>query len=242
MMRRALQCAVFVLLASVASVVPARAEIGWWDYLEQMSGPGPFDRHGPLGPIITIDTGIACRRAEPAREGESRWIFANSTDCLLSPARTGARRVQDFFAFRFGAGSTDEIPLFQDRPQELIGEVQAWTLDIRYKRRLDAAITIAAGGGIIFFTGDTIDHHVVRTTLAPLSIEFTPIGLLHRTEPQKYDGLVGLRFEQLVVLGGLKASDFNSRSTSAYETDNADLVRRFSITIDISPFVFRQSR
>ena len=101
---------------------------------------------------------------------------------------------------------------------------------------------MAAGGGVIFFTGDTIDHRIARPTVTPLSIVFTPIGLFHRTNPQKFDGLLGLRFEEIGVLGGLTAKDFNRNSTSEFQADNIDLIRRFSITLDISPFVFPRLR
>jgi hypothetical protein len=241
-MRRLLTWVGIAALAIVCMPAPAQASISWWDYLEELSGPGPFDRRGPLG-IFTIDTAVACRLdgsdQATRQEGTSRWIFLNSTDCLLDPTRRGPRRVTDFFAVRLGASSTEENrPLFGDRPEEFQGKVTAWTVEARFKRRLDAAIVLAAGGGIIFFTGDTIDHHVVRPIVAPLSVEFTPIGLFHRKDPQKFDGLFGLRFEQLVVLGGLEAKDFNRASTSSFRTDNADLIRRFSITVDISPFLF----
>ena len=157
------------------------------------------------------------------QEGGSQWIFVNSPDCVLDPTRKGDRRVTDFFAIRLGATSTEaNKALFQDRPGELPGTVTAWTIDARFKRRLDAAIVLAAGAGVIFFTGDTIDQHVARPTVTPLSVEFTPIGLFHRLNPQKYDGLLGLRFEQMAVLGGLAATDFNRTSTSSFKSDNID--------------------
>ena len=77
--------------------------------------------------------------------------------------------------------------------------------------------------------------------MTPLSVVFTPIGLLHRNEPQKYDGLLGLRFEQIAILGGLERR-ISTASTSSFQSDNIDLIRRFSITVDISPFVFPRSR
>jgi hypothetical protein len=245
-MKKGLVCVGLAFLAVVAMPAPARAGIGWWDYLEEMSGPGPFDRRGPLG-IFTVDTGVACRIDAPAANDQavrgSRWVFANSADCALDPTRSGPRRVTNFFSVRLGASSTeDNRPLFSDRPNELQGKVTAWTVEAKFTRRLDASIELAAGGGVIFFTGDTIDHRIARPTVTPLSVVFTPIGLFHRTNPQKYDGLIGLRFEEIGVLGGLQATDFNRRSTSSFQSDNIDLIRRFSITIDISPLVFPGSR
>jgi hypothetical protein len=245
LMRKLLVCVGFAALAIMVMPTLAHAEIAWWDFLEQMSGPGPFYKRGPLG-IFTVDAAVACRLAEStdrSAAGGSRWIFTNQADCALDPTRRGPRRVQDFVAVRLGATATEgNRPLFSDRSDELQGKVTAWTLEARFNRRLDASIALAAGAGIIFFTGDTIDHHIVRPTVTPLSVEFTPIGLFHRTSPQKFDGLFGLRFEQMVILGRLEAKDFNRTSTSPYQTDNVDLIRRFSITVDISPFVFPRSR
>jgi hypothetical protein len=240
-MRKRSLCLLFTLLAIGGSPAPAHAGIAWWDYLEQMSGPGPFHKRGPLG-IFTIDTGLACRLDQP-QDGRSQWVFFNSVDCALDPTRRGPRRVTDFFSLRLGAVSTEDTrPLFSDRPEDLQGKVTAWTIEAKFTRRLDAAIELAAGAGIIFFTGDTIDQRIVRPTVTPLSIVLTPIGLAHRKEPQKFDGLLGLRFEQIAVLGGLQATDFNRTSKSSFRSDNIDLVRRFSITVDISPFVFPRSR
>jgi len=238
-------CLAFVLLTIGGSAAPAYAEIAWWDYIEQLSGPGPFTQSAGLG-VFTVDTAVACRLAE-SREGQSRWLTLKSRDCLLSPTRVGPRRVQDFVALRVGSIATGKSrPLFEDRPEELRGSVTAWTIEARFKRRLDPSIALAAGGGVLFFTGDTIDRGVARTVLTPLSVEFTPIGLFHRTNPQdqrhRYDGLLGLRFEQMVVVGGLEARDFNQSSTSSFKSDNLDPIRRFSITVDISPFVFPKSR
>jgi hypothetical protein len=249
-MKKLLVCIGLAVLAIVAAPRPAHAEIAWWDFLEELSGPGPFDRRGPLG-VFTIDTGVVCRLAEPtdgrspsavSQDGGSRWIFL-SPDCLLDPTRRGPRRVNDFFSVRLGATATDNNrPLFSDRPQELQGKVTAWTIEGRFTRRLDAAIELAVGGGVIFFTGDTINGRILRPTVTPLSVILTPIGLFHRNNPEKFDGLLGLRFEEIGILGGLVATDFNPRSTSAFHSDNIDLVRRFSITLDISPFVFPRSR
>jgi hypothetical protein len=245
-MKNLLVCIGLALLGIVAAPAPAHANIAWWDFLAELSGPGPFDKRGPLG-VFTIDTAVACRLDGADRttrqEGGSPWIFLNSKDCLLDPTRRGPRRVNDFFAVRLGATNTEgDRRLFGDRPEELQGKVTAWTIDGRFTRRLDAALVVAAGGGVIFFTGDTIDHHVMRPTLTPLSIMLTPIGLFHRTNPQKFDGLLGLRFEEIAILGRLEAKDFNRTSTSSFQSDNIDLIRRFSITLDISPFVFPRSR
>ena len=245
-MKKLLVCIGLAVLAIVAAPAQARANIAWWDFLEELSGPGPFYKRGPLG-IFTIDTGVACRIDTPASSDQAgrggRWVFINSADCALDPTRRGPRRVTDFFSVRLGATSTEgDRPLFSDRPRELQGKVTAWTIDGRFTRRLDAAIALAAGGGVIFFTGDTIDHQIARPTVTPLSVMFTPIGLWHRNSPDKYDGLLGLRFEQIAVLGGLAATDFNRTSTSSFQSDKIDLIRRFSITLDISPFVFPRSR
>jgi hypothetical protein len=250
-MKKLLVCIGLAALAVVVAPAPAHANISWWDFIEELSGPGPFFKRGPLG-VFAVDTAVACRVAAPpdggqtaARpaDGGSGWIFVNSADCALDPTRRGPRRVTDFFLVRVGATATESNrPLFSDRPGELQGKVTAWTIDTRFTRRLDASIELAAGAGIIFFTGDTIDHRIVRPTVTPLSVVFTPIGLAHRTNPQKYDGLFGLRFEQMAVLGGLKATDFNSTSRSSFTSDNIDLIRRFSVTVDISPFVFPRSR
>ena len=101
---------------------------------------------------------------------------------------------------------------------------------------------MAAGGGVIFFTGDTIDGRVVRPTVTPLSVHVHADRAPSPNDPQKFDGLFGLRFEEIGILGDLEAKDFNQRSTSTFRSDNIDLVRRFSITVDISPFVFPRSR
>ena len=41
-MRKALLSMLFTAVAFCGSTAPANAGIGWWDYLEQLSGPGHF--------------------------------------------------------------------------------------------------------------------------------------------------------------------------------------------------------
>ena len=236
-MRKLLVCVGCSPLLAIVGAPRRRTPIlRWWDYLEQMSGPGPFDKRGPLG-IFTIDTAVACRLAEsPTGDPAGRRLavdFPEQRGLRCSIRREEApRRVQDFFAVRLGATSTDdERPLFQDRPEELQGKVTAWTIDVRFKRRLDAAIV--AGG--------RRRHHLLHRR-HDRSPDRAPDGDTRSASSSRRSvSCTGRARRSTTVCWDCGSSRWRSSAGSRrristgprrrhFKSDNIDLIRRFSIT------------
>jgi hypothetical protein len=101
-MNRSRRCALLLLIAVYACPTPAAAH--WWDYLEELSGPGPFTT-----PIQLFRVGIVCfaerttyvrafRAVEPAIKGAEILLTAKqspTTDTSRPELRDLAMHVED---------------------------------------------------------------------------------------------------------------------------------------------------
>jgi hypothetical protein len=221
---------------------------GWWDWLDAFSGPGPFNNGWQ------IDFRVACKVDHPGDTGvgedasgdRAQWVgplavFGHGSrqgggykksdgfKCL-----TNSREVRSTFEVRGGRITSETKALFSDTPRtELVGTVAANTIQAYFMRRLHPAFTVGAGAGVIWVSGDTVEGHPTRFVFTPLSVAFMPLTLFLSGNHSRQAGLVAIRFEEVGVIGRLKASDFNGRSSSSFET-RGDLVRSVSITFDVT--------
>lgn len=240
---RRLPCSVLMLLL-LTVVLPGRAyaSLGWWDWLEQLSGPGPFANGWML------DQRVACL-VDAATTGGSRsgrtlngkavnWmaVSGRASDKSL-PCLTNAAAVLAYVEVRGGRITTDRQALFSDVPGQLVGTVAANTIQTYVMRQFDA-FAIGAGAGTMWFTGEKLDGHAARFVFTPISAAFMPLQLLLRHESERGRFLV-IRFEEVALVGRLSASDFNSQSTSKFQT-KSELVRSVSVTFDVLALMKRK--
>jgi hypothetical protein len=209
----------------------AYASIGWWDWLEQLSGPGPFANgwvlDQRLGCLLTASQADSARvlNGKPVA-----WTFIkgkgqDSEHCLANSSDVAA-----YIEVRGGRITSDRKELFSDVPGQLIGTVAANTIQSYLMLQFDA-FAVGAGGGTMWFTGDQLDGHAARFVLTPVSVAFMPLRLLLKKDTS-LGRLVLIRAEEIALIGRLKATDFNSRSTSNFQT-KSEVVRSVSITFDL---------
>jgi len=269
-----------VLLAAACAALPvtARAQGGFLDFMEQWSGPGPFNYgiavDGRIGCLMIGDhnmdelTRKRARRAsrqlakgvpnaivdeqQNANPGEERlfgsWFHGDPgmvrtiRGGLAMTKRPCAARSKDVLAFfeaHFSHASTDIRPLFADRPDEFVGHTNAYVLQALIMRQmLDPAIAIGVGGGLMWFGGDTLDRRPFRPILTPLAVDVTPIQLF-KPEWGRWSRVVVFHFQENAFVRTIAAQDFNSRSTSTYES-HAELFRSFGVSFDLLAFFVNQ--
>lgn len=223
----------FLTIAAVLGVLlptNAYAHAGWWDFLEAMSGPGPFGNGFVVDfrPWCMVREETAAPPSDPAQAPERRTaIWSGGTaamDCL-----TNSNQVRGYFELRGGRVSTKSKPLFDDAPGELVGSIAANEFQAFFMRQIDPTIAVGVGAGLLWFSGDVLDRNPRRLVFTPVSVAFSPLKLFWRNSTKA--GFVLVRFEEVAIVGGLKATDFNSRSSSAFDV-KSDLVRSVSITFD----------
>jgi hypothetical protein len=222
-LRRLLVTTIF--LVAVALPRPAYAMAGWWDWLDALSGPGPFSNG------IMLDLRLACRIQEDpsATEETAAWAsYFKNPDCI-----TNSRKVKGYFEVRAGRVTTEEKPLFSDTPNEPKGRVAAHLLSGMFMRQFDPTLAIGTGIGWLWFSGSNVTGHPGRVAFTPVSIAFTPLKLFKPGSPKA--GFVVIHAEEIAVLGPLQATDFDPASKSSFRT-NSDLVSSIAVTLDFGVF------
>ena len=263
-----------LLLAVAALPASARAQGGFLDFMEQWSGPGPYN-YGVafdvrLGCIFIgdhnmdelriarakrvardmargVQQAVAEERQKQILPKEERlfgsWFHADpdpvrtrkdGQPMTTRPCTTRSKDVQAFFEAHFAHASTDVRPLFSDRPNEFVGHTNSYILQgLMMRTFLDPAIAIGLGGGIMWFGGDNLDRSPVRPVLTPLAVDITPLRLF-APHWGRWSQILVFHFQQNAFIRAINAQDFNSRSTSTYES-HAELFRSFGVSFDLLP-------
>jgi hypothetical protein len=234
-MRRLLLVIAMMLVTTVALPARAFASYGWWDWLEQLSGPGPFS-NGHVFDVhlaCVIDTALisgAAGRTQGGATGKSlewRHIFKDEPgrgDCLRN-----SNAVVSFVEVRGGWVTTPEQAMFSDVRGELVGQVRA-NLVQTYAMREVGAFAFGVGAGLMWFSGDKLDQTPTRLVVTPLTVAFMPLQLVAKNSAKAR--FIVVRGEGIVPVGRLRATDFNKTSSSKWEA-HSELVKSLSVTFDV---------
>ncbi len=159
------------------------------DWLDKLSGPGPFTNAGLLLDFrlfceIDVDRNLnpLIANLNPPPDGRQNafgeqtvWVAPSFKrgDSLGRQCLTGAlannktNLVKSYLEVRGGRISTPRQPLFSDVPGELIGTVAATQVMGIFMRQVNPLLAVGAGAGVIWFSGDNVDGHP-STSLSPL--------------------------------------------------------------------------
>jgi hypothetical protein len=211
-------------LAFAALPAAAHAQGGWWDTIEEWSGPGPFSNGG------VIDVRLGCFTDKPG----SAWVWLAHEDATSKehPCFTKPETVTGYIDVRYVRATTaDDQPLFRDRPAELRGKLTAHAFQVLAMHKVAIpAVAIGAGIGFIALDGPNLDKSVHSWTLTPFSVSVTPLRLLGADA--RWKRVITFNFEEIAVLGTFKATDFNSTSTSSFSAAT-ELHRSYSLVVDV---------
>jgi hypothetical protein len=182
-----------LLMIALIAFCPARAYAleGWWDWLDALSGPGPY--HG-----LGFGQTLLCK-------AESDNNFR--TLCWREDAelRQVVEARVSWFIWDFG----DQR--FQDDPGD-IRSVNAFAFDGFYLFRIndDLDIDIGPGMGFLRYSGEGFDP-LYRFTFTPLSFSIAPFA--SRSQSQVARGF-RLRLDAMVVPAGFTGGQFGNTVTS----------------------------
>jgi hypothetical protein len=226
-----------LLFAALPGV--AHAQGGWWDNLEQWSGPGPF------GGGFVVDARIGCftttdyqqhvndeakkaRKTDPSIKNPSPWIWLaekrkdekreDHRPCSSRDPNVGA----GYIDIRYQRGKTPNQSLFADRPNELIGVVTEQMLQSLVMFQVTRTVAVGGGLGMTWLSGPTLDQSVHPFVLTPVSVSVAPFRLFPIESDKGWIGrlsrVVTLNMEEFVVMGTFDAHSFNSTSTSFFRS------------------------
>jgi hypothetical protein len=220
-----------LILVCVWALTPGSARAqdggGWIEWLEKMSGPGPFWGAGAYVRFYCIDKDH--RAAAFCRRSPDRY----------PDARPGDER--HLFEFRVGNDkSFDGKPRFFDTPDDT-RTIHILRIDARYYYRFHDALDVGFGFGLRRYSGeDSGDFSpFTRWSVTPAAIVFVPGALGSGASRNPWRRFVKLQLEESLIGGISAARDF--KSASRYETDG-ELLSGVSIEFDALVFLERRRR
>lgn len=213
-MKRMRLCLFGLLFLAFPAV--AHAESDWWDFLEGLSGPGPFKG-------VTFGQRVLCIKED------DRARTHTATSCM-SDVDDNIRALVNV---EFGFYTSGDRPRFSDTPNDR-ATVHLWRLHSTYYLRVSPILDIGAGGGVYIFTGGGFDHQT-HPIVTPVEAILVPLGFI-RSSPRatKLGRLLRLHFSQSWVFGDIKAADFGSLSTYLR---TGEFNRKFGIGVDIGSLI-----
>jgi len=186
------------LLAGVTLLLllaPARADAAWWDWIKELSGPGPSQsKFSVIGTICTSDI---AKDKDVAIQEKNRTTL-KKPPCLFVDFRPFDNKSDDNF------------------PNNV--QIQAWDFGVTWKL-FDQRVEVGAGGGLMRFASD--DHitnsgekvtHTSGTLTIP-RIVVVPLRFLPCTKARAWR-ILKFYIRENVILGTIDAMTFGVPSGS----------------------------
>jgi len=188
----------------------AFAAKGWWGWLEELSGPGPFQGPGVAVPVFCMKDSehVSCwRGVDPA---PNRRL-------LVGVARLGSGHNLRF----------KDLPDTPDNRRE----VKVLQISGVYMFRVLAAVDVGFGAGTMRFSGAGFEP-LWRFTLIPGSVSVHPFAFIDGWKKNPWAHVVRAEIETSFVTQGLKASQFGTPASSF--SVGPESVARAAIVVDFS--------
>jgi hypothetical protein len=241
-----------LFLIGLLALSPSPAEAsGWWGWLEELSGPGPFKGTPPLDLSLTVFCGRAA--GENTKRGDMRWCLRpgnlkkNPFENLWTPPESDKSnsskitRGIDLRYFRL-ASDADKSLFPADSPADKRA-VSVNIVEVLYFLRPYPALDVGVGAGWIHFSGDGLtagpnsfqEFSTSRMTLTPVHLALTPAALSPKSPPVLK--MFRLEFEEKYITRGFAGADFGDTVT-AFSADG-ELRSSWRIAVDLGVFFFK---
>jgi hypothetical protein len=211
-----------LLCACLLCPAAARAQDGGFlEWLQKMSGPGPFKGYGAFVRVYCVD-----------KDDHGAWF-------CFGPADSEDRAGDERHIFALGVSwlkSFKDEPRFFDVQNTAVDphafdQISVWRFEPRYYYRFHRALDAGVGFGARRYSGEGFSSFT-QWSITPASIVFTPGGAPSSSESHRWWRLVKLHLDESWI-DHISAKDFGS--PSIYEKD-LEFLTSFSIELD--PFVF----
>jgi hypothetical protein len=213
---------VFVLLGMiVAWPSAAYAAAGFWAWLEELSGPGPF--HG-----FVVSAPVLCER-----DGKlvKCWQPISKDTPETEAQRLRPERLLVLSVGRLGSG--DNVRFKDEEPLDT-REVNVLQTSWLYMFRLHPSLDAGVGAGVMRFSGHGFDPFL-RFTLVPASLSFRPLALTSQKN-RWFAHFIRLDLETSFVTEGFTAAQFGS-STSKFAV-GPEFLTRAAFVFDLGSIVW----
>jgi hypothetical protein len=200
------------VLAAVLILAPsvAQAQV-WWDFIESLSGPGPYKGGGAYWRLGCFDQGGV-------------WIW----HCWDDAAHRNLRQIAEVRWLQ--AETVDDRPVLIVDPTDK-REVSLQKIDAIVSVRVSPHLDVGAGGGFMYWSADDPANpgdrlSVKRMTLIPASFTFTPLAPFTQltgrsTRREQWLRLLRIRMEVTYIPFGFTGKDWGRPDITEdrYSTD-----------------------
>jgi len=216
-----------VVLLGIITLWPSAAYAGFWAWLEELSGPGPFYGYVLSSPILCVRDGqlVPCWKSVPPKISEEE------------ARKYRPKRLVYLSVGRLGSGDNLRFKDLPDTPENR-SEVNVLQVSGLYMFRLHPALDAGFGAGTLRFSGENDDDFkpVWRFALIPVSVSVRPLSLVPQWKDRWFAYLVRGEFETSFVTSGFTAKQFGN-STSSFSS-GAEFLTRAAVVIDLGSIVW----
>ena len=201
-----------MMIALLAWPGQAHAARGFWGWLEELSGPGPF-----TGIFVTSVT-VACAGGQATRLGS----------CV--DTRRDVSTIRRTLVVRIGVFDSGDGPRFTDLPEtdaDNQGKVRLTAVTGLYLFRLHPSFDIGTGLGFVNLSGEGFDSFY-KLVLTPVNASFAPFAL--KWPESRYARLLRLELDNSFVPQGFTGADFNNSRTKF--DSGPEFLTRAAIVLD----------
>jgi hypothetical protein len=183
------------LLVGLFALAPgiANAQEGWWEWLEKLSGPGPYHGYGV----------------------ELRAFCVQPDGTLLPCLSDHSPEIRHLVLLRVSHLWSGDKPRFSDTPTDR-GQVNVTRVEPEYMYRMHPSLDLGVGVGFMRFSGSGFDP-IYRLTLTPQA-SFVPFALTQSSATRRWARVLRLRFSATYVTKGFKGADFGNLTTDFFKS------------------------
>jgi hypothetical protein len=207
----------------------AYAQSDIWDWLGELSGPGPFHAS-----VRSIHSRAFCTVHDGGKV-HIDWWCGNDTD----------PNIRSVVAAEVAWPDSDSNVRFSDvstavEPQNT-KPVRATRVVVNYYYRFHPMVDLGVGGGALVFSGDDFTNQV-HPVLSPLNLVFTPFALVKddKGNPARLGRVIRFKFSERYILGDIRAQDFNSLKSGYFKSGEWN--PNFSVSFDLWPIIDQRHR
>jgi hypothetical protein len=209
-----------VALCALARPASVYAQSDFIDWLESLSGPGPFH-----GYFMSASSRVFCTSNDGGTV-KADWCFDDTSE-----------KIKSVMTAEFAFASSDGNLRFADATTEVQNSlpVHATRVLVNYQYRFHPMVDLGVGVGAIVFSGDDFTNQA-HPILTPLTMTFTPLGFL-KGDKAKWGRVLRIKYSERYILGDIRAQDFHSL-VSKY-VKNGEWNTGISFSLDFWPFLVR---
>lgn len=212
-MRRLCITLILCLLAQAAA--PRAADAWVWEFLEELSGPGPFTGWAFEWRVVCFSEPDPANRDAVETDDESaraaaKFLQVFGPGCFFKQVPVQNRRTASFNV-KFGLLDAKENNL-QYRNDRLDRDVKLTTLMPSFAWRPVRSVETQFGIGMMWFSGPSFDSFT-RVVVQPIQVDVKPLAAINQlrgADAVWWDELLSVRAGITIVPRGFDATDFGA--------------------------------